>query len=657
MKINIAVVGRFHAFNLAKELQEKNVLNKLITTYPKTVVSNWQIKKELVKDEIFLEMQKNRTHMALVIDEYGGFSGIITIEDLVEEIVGDISDEDDEYEVDEPIFRISENTYKVDGLTSISDVNELLEIELPTDVNDTIGGLLLGTLGKIPNLEEENEEKIADINKMLYCKDYNDKTFQKLILGDLDNDDFKRILKNNYAEIQNKNLLNAFNNFSIWIDKKTEDYGIIWLNKFFYKLVNVAKIIRLDVSHAQDAYKLFETINNRGLKLSATDIIKNFILGHAAKISESKLDEVKTIWSDIIISLDGLNTDDFFRQYITGLYQRKITHTKLVEEFKNYYFKNVDKVELLGVFKYIEIQNDSLEEDEEDITEEFAIIEETEENKSQHKKVDITVFLQQILNASKTYKKIIFCNDADNQINKLLRDLTLIKSFPSYIFLMFYMQQNKTTTEKKEILNYIAALMLRRHTCEKRTSENDDIFAKLLKIDFNEDSYVELIKKELLKFYPDDDEFLDKFPIQELKGKNIDRAKYMLTEIEYYKTGNTYEFTINSGNLVHLEHIVPEVITTKKSKLDYGDWETYLGNNSVAKHKRYVNYIGNMTLLSGTYNISISNNPFVKKSKTYKNSNISITKDLYNNYGVFKFPQIEKRGQEFGEIAIKIWKI
>ena len=112
-------------------------------------------------DEIFLEMQKNRTHMALVIDEYGGFSGIITIEDLVEEIVGDISDEDDEYEVDEPIFRISENTYKVDGLTSISDVNELLEIELPTDVNDTIGGLLLGTLGKIPNLEEENEETKA----------------------------------------------------------------------------------------------------------------------------------------------------------------------------------------------------------------------------------------------------------------------------------------------------------------------------------------------------------------------------------------------------------------------------------------------------------------------------------------------------------------
>lgn len=56
MKINISVVGRFHAFNLAKELQNKNILNKLITTYPKSIVSKWHIKKELIKDEIFLEI-------------------------------------------------------------------------------------------------------------------------------------------------------------------------------------------------------------------------------------------------------------------------------------------------------------------------------------------------------------------------------------------------------------------------------------------------------------------------------------------------------------------------------------------------------------------------------------------------------------------------
>ena len=134
-------------------------------------------------DEIFLEMQKNRTHMALVIDEYGGFSGIITIEDLVEEIVGDISDEDDEYETDKPIVKIGDNTYKVGGLTSISDVNELLKIGLPTDVNETIGGLLLGILGKIPKLEDENDETKAFFDEVeLKAIKVNDKRIESLLV-------------------------------------------------------------------------------------------------------------------------------------------------------------------------------------------------------------------------------------------------------------------------------------------------------------------------------------------------------------------------------------------------------------------------------------------------------------------------------------------
>ena len=134
-------------------------------------------------DEIFLEMQKNRTHMALVIDEYGGFSGIITIEDLVEEIVGDISDEDDEYETDKPIVKISDNTYKVGGLTSISDVNELLKIGLPTDVNETIGGLLLGILGKIPKLEDDNDETKAFFDDVeLKAIKVNDKRIESLLV-------------------------------------------------------------------------------------------------------------------------------------------------------------------------------------------------------------------------------------------------------------------------------------------------------------------------------------------------------------------------------------------------------------------------------------------------------------------------------------------
>ncbi len=71
----------------------------------------------------------------------------------------------------------------MDGLTSISDVNELLEIELPTDVNDTIGGLLLGTLGKIPNLEEENEETKAFFDEVeLKAIKVSDKRIETLLV-------------------------------------------------------------------------------------------------------------------------------------------------------------------------------------------------------------------------------------------------------------------------------------------------------------------------------------------------------------------------------------------------------------------------------------------------------------------------------------------
>lgn len=102
-------------------------------------------------DEILLEMQRDRQPFAIVIDEYGGFSGILTLEDILEQIVGDISDEDDE-EADEieEIIPISDTTYKIDGFTAIQDVNEQLNLDLPTDVNETMGGLLLEGLGKLP---------------------------------------------------------------------------------------------------------------------------------------------------------------------------------------------------------------------------------------------------------------------------------------------------------------------------------------------------------------------------------------------------------------------------------------------------------------------------------------------------------------------------
>jgi len=106
-------------------------------------------------DELFRELQKNKNHMAVIIDEYGGTAGIVTMEDVIEEIVGNIFDEYDEEEKD--FEKLDENTYIVNGAVSLNDVNDFLDAELPVDEYETLSGFVIGQLGRIPGTEEKPE--------------------------------------------------------------------------------------------------------------------------------------------------------------------------------------------------------------------------------------------------------------------------------------------------------------------------------------------------------------------------------------------------------------------------------------------------------------------------------------------------------------------
>jgi CBS domain containing-hemolysin-like protein len=100
-------------------------------------------------DELLQDLQQKRVHMAIVVDEYGGTAGIVTIEDLLEEIVGEIRDEyDDNEEI--PIERIDDRECVVDARVSIRDLNEALDVHLDVEELDTLGGLVYHELGKVP---------------------------------------------------------------------------------------------------------------------------------------------------------------------------------------------------------------------------------------------------------------------------------------------------------------------------------------------------------------------------------------------------------------------------------------------------------------------------------------------------------------------------
>ncbi len=99
------------------------------------------------------EMQAGKFHMAVLVDEYGGIAGLVTLEDCIEELVGEIFDE---YDVeDSEVERLADGELRVDGGLSIDELNELLNLELPDADWDTVGGFVLGTLGHVPE-EGEN---------------------------------------------------------------------------------------------------------------------------------------------------------------------------------------------------------------------------------------------------------------------------------------------------------------------------------------------------------------------------------------------------------------------------------------------------------------------------------------------------------------------
>lgn len=148
------IIGILHTKDLFKyvggDSPKDFSLNKLLRQ-PYFVPSSKKI------DELFVEIKKMKNHMAVVIDEYGGTAGLVTLEDVVEEIVGNIFDEYDEEEKE--IETIDETSYRINGSMDLDRVHEYLDIEMPDDEYETLSGFLIGQLGRIPNKGEKPEIK------------------------------------------------------------------------------------------------------------------------------------------------------------------------------------------------------------------------------------------------------------------------------------------------------------------------------------------------------------------------------------------------------------------------------------------------------------------------------------------------------------------
>lgn len=131
-------------------------------------------------ETLFFDLQSARQQIAILIDEYGGFSGIVTMEDLIEEIVGDI---DDEYDDEDPdIEQIDENTYRLDGFVSLKELNEELKLNLTSEYSETIGGYIMDILGEVPDDDDEGHRIIEMGNCQFIIESVKDRRIEKIRL-------------------------------------------------------------------------------------------------------------------------------------------------------------------------------------------------------------------------------------------------------------------------------------------------------------------------------------------------------------------------------------------------------------------------------------------------------------------------------------------
>jgi CBS domain containing-hemolysin-like protein len=135
--------------------QDPGVLTRDASSWSDLVRDPYHVPESRRADDVLRDLQAAAVHLALVVDEYGEIVGIVTIEDVLEEIVGEIVDEhDDERPV---IEELAEGGWRVDGGMNVIDLGDALGVELPDEAWDTVGGLVSGLLGRLPRVGDRVE--------------------------------------------------------------------------------------------------------------------------------------------------------------------------------------------------------------------------------------------------------------------------------------------------------------------------------------------------------------------------------------------------------------------------------------------------------------------------------------------------------------------
>jgi len=464
------------------------------------------------------------------------------------------------------------------------------------------------------------EKKIqGSYQDYLYAKDYNGNLIPRLQLSKLDNDALMCILEKKHRRDSHP-IFDCYAYFQNRIKKDFQNNLEGAIKELWSKLLERVYLVHINAFNDFNAFQLFETLNDRGLELSAVDLIKNFIL---QKVSgdEHKLEDCVSLWTEMFANVRDIEPIKFFRRYVLSSFKGKVSEKRLNKTLR-------------------------------------SIIE-----KEKWDTEKILNFVKDLDQKSIIYSHIHKADFQDAiEINKKLQDLQLVEVSPSYTLLLklFPFYENALLSKENiiEVLEMIETFHIRWGVCGQSTSSLDTIYNEIchdLSTTSNSTdsmgilhSIMSRLDKEI-KANVDYTVFKDNFLKRPFKPSER-RTTYILWRLSK-PTGET---TINI-NEIQTEHIMPQTLSNDWIK--YLEDKTNLSENEIReKYKEYGDRIGNLTIIKGKWNESMSNRLFEEKKKDYKNSEFSITNKLCD-WNDWTFDEIEKRSGKLAKLAVEeIWK-
>ncbi len=487
-------------------------------------------------------------------------------------------------------------------------------------------------------MDDEFKSELINLKYRLVQKKRPKETKLELSYQSNNFEDYKEILEESQIleskegkpkNLGNRRLYRAFSFFST----KLEDMKIEDVKKLLDK-INSSHIIKIEVNNNSDAFILFESINNRGVPLSAIDLIKNSLLATLEKNGSKTVDDAFDEWSTILENL----TDD----------------PKIQERFLRHYY---------NAFKH----NDGIK----------VKIKEGKATKSnliniyeQLIKRDASVLLKDLYNKSVTYGGFIN-PDTDDKLYKELNDLLHISGAPAYIFLTYLVTEFKDKRELiKETISFLSKYFVRRNLTDYPATRNlDNIFIGLIEeCEKNKKNIkFEIIKNFLInpERYASNEIFREKLE-SDIYDINTEAARYILCKIEEKNFTKDDERDLwkkdEKGKYIFtIEHIFPE------GERIPSDWIKMIANGDKEEAKRlqerYVHKLGNLTLTG--YNSNLSNLSFDKKRdrKDKSGKAIGYKNKLYLNNEIYSLSKkdkwtiedIEKRTQILIDESLKLF--